>query len=343
MALTYGRKFRLFQTVVSTIILISGSRASGTAIPRFNLEELVSSSELIAVGQVGPTKTVRVGVVRFPAETVPSQVFSVDVSVLRLVKGECASEITATYSIPSGRTSGYHAIGTGTRIVFLRRDGRELTVTNPYYPSLPASAATPGASDANPAARVVDELGAVLASETELASSKQQVLDVAYGLPPNELFTASLRRALDTDDLDLRYRVMANLIRRHDLTVLPRATELLLTPDFPESYRSMLDYAIGTSVTDPVSVPLLSRLVHSGYAPTRAAIMQAFWHIGTRSVIPFATKALADPDLKTRYYAVRALADATGQLEWGPSIPEFEENGSKYIQHWLEWSKVQPQ
>jgi hypothetical protein len=36
---------------------------------------------------------------------------------------------------------------------------------------------------------------------------------------------------------------------------------------------------------------------------------------------------------------VRALADITGENLWGPSIPEFEANERKYIEHWIGWAK----
>ena len=101
----------------------------------------------------------------------------------------------------------------------------------------------------------------------------------------------------------------------------------------------MLEYVVGTSVTNPAAVPPLSSLVHSPYSSTREAVIEAFWHIGTRSVAPTVASALTDSDQKVRYYAVRALAAVNGQPEWGPSIPEFDEHESKYIQHWLDYSK----
>jgi HEAT repeat protein len=116
----------------------------------------------------------------------------------------------------------------------------------------------------------------------------------------------------------------------------------LLKADFPERYRSMIEYAIRTSVDEASAVPVLTPLVRSGYASTRSSVLEAFWHIGTWSVVPSATAVLTDPDQDTRYYAVRALAAATGEIAWGPSIPEFKDHESKYIQHWVDWAKTHP-
>jgi len=342
MATKCEKKFEGKKAVLWLLALFSCVPAYAVAVPRIKLEELVSQSDVVAVGEVATAQVTGKGTIQSGERIVSVDTFSADFTVIRLLKGEFASQGTIRYLIPSGQTMGYRRIGKGVRLLFLRHSDEGLTVTDPYYPFLPATATQPSSSGSDPIAKVIDELSGVLVSETADAPLKQQVLDVAYAVPPNDAFTVSLRRVLDTPDLDLRYRVMANLVRRHDADIVPRLTELLMTPDFPERYRSMFEYVIATCITDPAAVPFLDHLVHSPHSSTRAAVVEAFWHIGTSSVTPSAIAALTDPDQRTRYYAVRALAATTGQTEWGPSIPEFDEHEKKYIQHWLDWAKAQP-
>lgn len=325
------------------ILFLPDVSAYATAMPRLRLEQLVTASDVIVVGQVDSPQSSQNVAAQLGNEMVKIQIFTANVNVLRVLKGEVTSPAVVKYEVPAYRTAGYRSVGTGTRLLFLRHSDEGLMPTDPYYPSLPASAAQPGALGSDPLDSVLGVLGAVLASDAEPAAVKQQILDVAYAIPSNEGFTQSLRQALDTSDLDLKYRVMGNLIRRADTDILPAAVEMLLKADFPETYRSMIEYAIRTSVNEPAAVPLLSRLARSQHASTRSAVLEAFWHIGTWSVVPAATAALTDPDQDARYYAVRALAAATGETEWGPSIPEFKDHEGKYVQHWIDWAKTHPQ
>jgi len=329
-------------TFLAAFMLLPAISANATAVPRLQLEQLVTASDVIMVGQVDSPQFSHTATTQLAGEIVQTRVFRVKVTVLRLLKGKDAGVAVVTYELPSYRTLGYRPVDTGTRLLFLRRSGEGLTPTDPYYPSLPASTSEPGSSGSDPLDGVIVVLGTVLASDAESPVVKEQILDVAYAIPPNAAFTQSLRRGLDTSDPDLRYRVMGNLIRRHDREVLPAAVKALLKADFQERHRSMIEYAIRTSVDEPSAVPVLIPLVRSGYASTRSAVLEAFWHIGTWSVIPSATAVLTDPDQDTRYYAVRALAAATGELIWGPSIPEFKDHESKYIQHWEDWAKTHP-
>lgn len=325
------------------LLLLPAVSAYATAIPRLRLQQLVTASDVITVCNVDSPQFSHMSTTHLAGEIVQTRVFTANVTVLRLLKGGDAGVTVVIYALPAYDTLGYRSVGNGTRLLFLRHSDEGLMPTDPYYPSLPASAAELGSLGSDPLEAVIGVLSAVLASDAESSFEKAQILDVAYAISPDAGFTQSLRRALDTPDPDLKYRVMGNLIRRHDAEALPAAVEALLKPDFPERYRSMVEYAIRTSVDEPSVVPLLTPLARSAHASTRRALLAAFWHIGTWSVVPSATAALADPDREMRYYAVRALAAATGETAWGPSIPEFNDHESKYVQHWKDWAKAHPE
>jgi hypothetical protein len=181
----------------------------------------------------------------------------------------------------------------------------------------------------------------VVASGTQGIAAKEQVLNVAYAVSAGDAFTRSLREGLSNlSEPDLRYGVLANLVRRNDIRILPEVKALLLEAGLPEQYRRLFEYVVGNSLTDSRALPSIEPLLGSSYSSTRAAAAEAVWHIAAWAGAPAAVSALTDSDQRVRYYSVRALADITGQTEWRPSIPEFQEHEPKYIEHWLDWAKT---
>ena len=310
-------------------------------IPSLRLPEIAAESEVIIVGELNKVDVAGRDSVVVGGQAIDVTVFTGRIKVTRTLKGGSLGDVVITYREPTeGQSLGYGTLGGGTRLFFLHRSGAEIAPTTPYYPSLPASRIYGGSPDDNLMTKITSELGYVLESPSEPSASKEEILRILYAVPSSSTFTASLRRGLlSAPDPNIKYRIMTGLLRRNDVASFPQAFDLLARDDFPAPYREMFEYAIGSSITDPRAISSLEELLHSPIVSTRAAAAEAIWHIGTWSAVPAAISALKDPDAQVRYYGVRALATITGQLEWGPSIPEYQENGAKYIEHWMTWSK----
>jgi HEAT repeat protein len=67
--------------------------------------------------------------------------------------------------------------------------------------------------------------------------------------------------------------------------------------------------------------------------------MEALWHISDPSSKNALASGLEDPSDDVRYYSVRGLAEITGEVQWGPSIFEFQEREQRYLNHWREWAR----
>jgi hypothetical protein len=183
-----------------------------------------------------------------------------------------------------------------------------------------------------------------LISPSESDDAKWTILNESYAIPPANLaFLDALKRASLTSNLHLKRRVQAEQLYRNDASDLSAVSDLLLTNGVTGIEKDRLLYSIANGITTDKAIPQLDKLLRSGDPSLRLAAAEALWHTGSRNAIPPLTRALGDSVSKVRYYAIRGLADATGQLEWGPSIPEFEQNGPRYLQHWLDWANgLQP-
>jgi hypothetical protein len=324
------------------LLTIAGGTCWAVPVPPFRLDEITAQSDVIGVFDVGQARPSGSGVISLAAQTVPANRFEVTANLVRILKGSCDNTALITYELPAtGESLGFRDLGSGVKLLFLRhRSGDVFSPSTPYYPALPAVRNYQGSSQGTVKEKIVSELGRVVASGDEPSIDRETVLGLASAIPPDEAFTASLRDAIATSSHspDFMYRILGNLMRRKDLTVLPDVTRLLLSSTLPKSARSMFEYVIGNSVADPRAIPSLEPLLHSHYSTTRSAAVQALWHIGTWSAVPGAILGLRDSDPHVRYYAIRALSAVTGELEWGPSIPEFEAHEGKYVQHWTEWA-----
>jgi hypothetical protein len=218
--------------------------------------------------------------------------------------------------------------------------------TSPYYPSFPTvsqseSQAVPESPDADVNQKVMREMGLVVASAHKSAIEKMHILENADDLPADPAFDSLLRQGLDTaPDADIRLAIITILISRNDVSVLPQAQALLTGDSLLEKQKRRLGYQL-RSLRNPKAVPALTVLLQSQDDTTRRGAAEALWHIADRSSVPALVNALSDPNRDIRYFAVRALADITGDHEWGPEAAQFDDDQSRIIQHWKNWAADQ--
>jgi HEAT repeat protein len=167
---------------------------------------------------------------------------------------------------------------------------------------------------------VFAELGAVIASSAASPEYKWEVLRQSFAIPANnKLFLNDLLVALqNTSDPDLHRRIQAELISRNDLSQLPDVSGVLLSDTLSETQKDLLLFTIGRNLKSERALPALVRLLQSSDPKVRVASTQALWHTASPSSISIAalTQALNDENPEVRYYAIRGLADATGEQQW---------------------------
>jgi hypothetical protein len=328
------------------VVLLGGMTFSSYAVgvPHFTIERVTDEATIILVGDVTEIKDLGVAQpLQFRGQWLQANAYSADISVRRTIKGPTLDHITVTYTLPMV-FNGYRGLQTGTRIVFLTRQGNTVRLADPYYPDFPAVPDTVGSEtpSLNYAGSVLGEMLRVLESPETPISDKYQILRVDYALPANGKTVAALKRALitSTDDPEFAEKVQGELIRCGDFSELPNIANLLLEGTATQSGREWLLYTIGNHIKAPQAVPALRSLLRAPDDSVREAANQALWHINDRSTIDSLIKSLDDPDEKVRFYAVRGLSDIVNEVGWGgPSESEFHDHQQKYGAHWREWGK----
>jgi hypothetical protein len=316
----------------------------GYPLQPLRLRQLVDASDVIAIADV----TVAEGAGRINVDvdgnTLEAVPYQADVQPIRFLKGSGPQHIAVSFFTPLEYV-GYPGVASSRQMVFLKfRDGL-YSFVDPHYPTLPVTAsADVGAPATDPLEGVIIELGKVLASPSEPAGKKWQVMSIAYALRSFPIYMSYLRAAVTAaNQPDLKYRIQAELITRDDLTDLPTVGDLLLKGGLTDRQREMFLSAISNVLKDPRALPTLRRLLSSETLSVRRAAAEAMWHIGDPSEIKDLLRLLSDEDDRIRFCAVRGLAIAVNEPSWGPSPGEFEEHEDKYIQHWLEWAQARSQ
>ncbi|HXE90322.1 MAG TPA: HEAT repeat domain-containing protein [Terriglobales bacterium] len=315
----------------------------GVGRPHLNLSDLVGDADVIVIADVSPSTPLKTpALVRSGTDIFAGHEYASELRVRSVIKGRCPDRLTVKYALPES-FMGYRPLQSGLKMVFLRLGGNGYEIVNQYYPDLPASdeavSVTDPLSDDQLVEVVLRQFANVIASSTASESDKIWVLMYDYAIPASELFKEALKKGVaNAATQRMREKLQAELLIRGDLSELSSVVQLLLRNNASPHTTSRLQYAIST-LKDRRAVPSLIPLLSSSDRQTRAAASEALWHIADPNTAEILLKALEDPYHEVRYCAVRALADITGEREWGPSIPEFKENEDRYLHHWKQWAR----
>jgi hypothetical protein len=322
------------------------SRCHAVGVPNLKIAQLVALSDVIVIAQVyevrdaGPAAPVS-----FRGQLLASETYVADLDVRLTIKGFAPRHLSVKYSLPNTFV-GYQGLRQGTRAVFLRKKGNEFDLADPYHPDLPATTeAGLALAQGDYVAAVEHEMLAVIASSSTDATQKSEILRFDYALPRGDRTIDALKSGLTSaGDEDLRQRLEGELVHFGDTSELPNIVSLLLRNAAAINQRVWLLYVIGNNVTDPLAVPALQPLLGSTDNQMREAAAQALWHIGHPAAVQSLARALEDPDVSVRFYAVRGCADLANEFGWGgPSESEFQEHEQRYLAHWRAWAKTQGQ
>jgi hypothetical protein len=329
------------KSILRLVFVVLAVHAFG--IPSLRIERLTAAADTIAVVEI---HNVRI-VTPMAGRGARALLYSADARLVRQIKGSCPSQFGITYVL--GGTSGFRGLHDGVEMVFLRKTAEGFSPVDPYYPELPAVMEPPqpglGPNNSQVTSLVIHELTNVLSSARATDNDRLRVLLLSYAIPQDlRSFKSALREGLHlVTNPDLRARMMAALILRGDADELSVAGGELLAHAVHGGPREILLYSIANGVVGHRASPSLALLASSEDVDVRRAALQAIWHGADPAGQRVAAAAISDPDQQVRFYAVRALAEITGQSDWGPSDAEFVRNERVYLDHWREWlSKEDP-
>ena len=329
------RKWVFLVTIMNCACAASNLYA--TPGPVFNLQQVVKSSDLIVVGQVGEMSIV--GETVIVGRNPKARIASAHVYVTSVLKGNLNSnEIVVNYLVP------YEPIGYGslkaksTQMLFLRRTDSSYDFTDRYNPSLPAVSGVSVPQD-DPLGQVIAQETTVLVSQNAEASDKEKAL-YALGTSSDSRAVKGLTRGLDEASPTVRLEIVSQLAFRGDPEGIKMASQVLLSPSdaIPGHVLHNLRVGIRDGARDERVVPELSALLKVKDDETREAAAEALRRIGSKSVIDPLVRALGDEDKKVRYQAVVGLSEMMGDKEHHPNLILYAEDESSYLNYWRTWS-----
>ncbi len=324
---------------LTLILLIASVPMFGVGIPHLDLSRVVNSSDVIVIGSFSkPFLNGSGPPMQFRGQSLTTRVFSARLRVSRVIKGECPQELTLSFVLPD-TFMGFRGPQPGLRMLFLKREDDTYRFTDPYYPDLPATAFENGLQPIDdPLTAVLRELANVI--EKPMANQdRYSVLQKNYAIPTSEFLIAAIKRGiLSAPDPETRRALQSELLQRGDLSELKGVSEGLIGGTLSAASKRTLLYAIGNKITSPAATDQILPLLMAKDGEVRTAAAEALWHIANPKTAGDIAPLLDDSESQVRYYATRALAAITGDNLWGPSIPEFEENGGKYVEHWRKWA-----
>jgi hypothetical protein len=322
------------------VIFVATQRGKPTIVPRLDLKSLTESADAVVVGRVDQVVPQGTCTAHTTYGDFAAHQMRATLRVERLLKGSAFGPFADfTFCLPE-EMIGYWPVGRDVfGVFFLHGSGHGYTILDPYHPYV---VAVPGAvvTGGNAFEEVVGELAAVLESPDASRDYKKLAVLSLGRTPGPEARSALLKGAIEKDD-EVRFRSMAALFRRNDITFLPAAATVLLHP--PPGVDAALDdmaLAIGVGVLSPKAVPTLVKLLSAPGVETRRSAALSLRFIGSAEAILPLAQALFDSDRRVRYEAISGLARFTGQNDWNPEMGDYMRKSEEpYLSHWREWAQ----
>ena len=269
---------------------------------------------------------------------------SATLRVDRALKGDARPEVIFNYLSPD-EAIGYTGIANDEfGMFFLRADAEGLSPVSPYYPSIVANR-DECVTEGSDLARVIAELGCVIQSSNANPRQRFDAINALASARTAEA-TAILQKAAREQISPLNHVAASLLLARNDASALPivedawmRSSALVFISDGIH-VEGNLSHNLG-GISDPSTIPSLTRLLASEDVNVRRGVVQALRNIKTKTAIEPLARALDDSDLEVRCVAVMGLAAIAGPDKdgnsWYPAYDTFKQNEQVYLDHWREW------
>jgi hypothetical protein len=334
------------------VMLFTGVEGRCGGVPAFSIQRLVAQSDLIVVARISQVSKIADVQVNIHGQIYPADMMEAVAEVEETLKGEptdstLAIRFAAPIS-PSGSVGYGSLVSQQDRLLFLRKTpGGGYEPSDPYYPSLPATRT--GDASPNPIpdvnrpkpeeveAGIVSIECRTISAESEKPSARLEAIWSLNGVD-GPCLRIALHNAFESSNQDLRLTAAMALLRRNDIQVLGTAIREAEQLPMDSYLRLNLASAIRDGIRSEGAVSEIVPMLKSKDAQMRRAAASALHNIGTISCVPGLVIALRDEDKDTRYYAVIGLAEIEGKPDQKPSMADFDQNPSPYVNYWQAWA-----
>lgn len=336
------KRQRVFTLLYCLWMLVCVRFSTATLVPSLDLDALTRAADVIAAGRIAEIHGEGSVTLEAAGSSVAARQMLAHLDVERMIHGQApGGGIFFRFALPDGPI-GYGGIQAGQfGVFFLRKATQGYEVLNPYYPFVVAAPGGPEGTG-NYVDQVTAEVAHVFDSATATPDMRLQAVLVLRTLQ-TPLAARGLKAAATGPDLRARAWALAALLARNDITLLDSALELMLSrdPRIDQNLKDVVAFGLRDGVKDRQAIPALARLLLAKDVSLRRSAAAALRSTQDTAAIEPLKLALFDSDQQVRYLAVVGLGEITRQDDWTPSVDYFNQNETRFLQHWREWSKSQ--
>jgi hypothetical protein len=318
-------------------------QATATIVPVPVLDSLVSTSNLIVIGELiaierGPRSTVQANGTRVQVRA-DQFVVRIDEIISGLagsaVRAEVVSSSKDTWEVPPIQIFG---------LFFLRKDGNgKISMPDTYNGYVPVPHGIYGRGT-TPLDRVISIFADMLTLPYNQSANSHalEFLTNSKSKAANNALRVALKTATNPE---LRIRIANGLLLQGDAISLKYLKTVFLTGSgnaVSAQQQQILGDVMGLYLKDPDAIPDLVALLDSYSVPIRRGAANALKRTKSPKAISGLIKALSDTDLQVRYCGAAGLAEITGQNDWWPDEQTFKGKEPDYLRHWKEWNRIRP-
>lgn len=313
-----------------------------------DIAKLTDSSPVIVVGEVLSTDQVGTGKILMPDGTpCVCESMSAFIQVDEVLKGESASGTIQVDYLHNPNWEGgplTNGLATGAYLMFfLKPDGDRFAFTAPDQSSIPMSRSRSALSDNSAGdvyAQVLRHLAEGLFDEQALSQDRVRsifVIDTEQSPLVPEMYKLALHSPAAGSDRAFRYELLAALVRRKDLSVLPDLETAVLTvhdADVANARANMISAL--QEVESSIAEPILVQALKLPEPTMRGAAAAALNQVRSGDAVWALFDSLDDPDLEVRRAVINSLTAIFQKTQCLPPADDAEHAFRSCVEHWKE-------
>jgi hypothetical protein len=313
-----------------------------------DIAKLTDSSPVIIVGEVLSADQVGTGKILMPDGTpYVCESMTTFIRVDEVLRGESENRVIQVNYLHNPNWEGgplTNGLATGEYLMFfLKPDGDRFAFTAPDQSSIPMSRSRSALSD-NLAGDVYTQVLRHLAEGLfdEQALSQDRVLSIfaidteRSPLVP-EMYKLALHSSAAGSDRAFRYELLAALVRRKDVSVLPELETGLLSDHEVALNNARLNMIYALQQIDPfLAGPILIQALKLPEPTMRGAAALALNQVRSGDTVWALFDALDDPDVEVRRAVINSLTAFLQKAQCLPSTDDAEDAFGACVEHWKE-------
>jgi hypothetical protein len=313
-----------------------------------DIAKLTDSSPVIVVGEVLSADRVGPGKILMPDGTpYACESMTAFIQVDEVLKGESASgTIQVDYLHNPDWEGGPLTNELATRaylMFFLKPDGDRFAFTAPDQSSIPMSRSRSALSDNSAEdvyAQVLRHLAEGLFDEQALSRDRVRsifVIDTERSPLVPEMYKLALHSSAAGSDRAFRYELLAALVRRKDLSVLPDLETALLTvhdADVANAGANMISAL--QEVDSSIAGLILVQALNLPEPTMRGAAAAALNQVRSGDAVWALFDSLDDPDVEVRRAVINSLTAIFQKAQCLPPTDDAEDAFRACVEHWKE-------